>query len=124
MSSPDLNYFIVNIVPFFLLAVDEIENRMSSLRNLYQRLHRKVASGAEPEGRTERQKEVLRLLWFLRNHIKTSASLNSYKRPTPVKAESASAKRAVDTQVELNSEVKKRLAEFKIQHCYRNTGSV
>ena len=55
------------------------------MRNLYQRLHRQCKSGSEPEGRTERQREVLRLLFFLRLHIKTSTSLTSYKGVSPAK---------------------------------------
>ena len=46
---------------------------------MYQKLHREAKSGSEPVGRTSRQREIIRLCGFLRQHIKTSASLTSYK---------------------------------------------
>ena len=56
---------------------------MESLRTVYQRLHREAASGSAPEDLTKRQKEVLRLVSFLRNHIRTQPSVNSYKGFSP-----------------------------------------
>ena len=56
------------------------------MRNMYQRMHRQCKSGSEPIGRTDRQTEVLRLLYFLRQHIKTSPSLTSYKGDSPAKS--------------------------------------
>lgn len=46
-------------------------------------MHRAAKSGSEPEGTTERQREILRLVPFLRRHIKTSASLTTYKGASP-----------------------------------------
>ena len=61
---------------------------MNSIRNLFQRLHRQAKSGAEPEGKTVRQKEVLRLAYFLRRHISTSQQLTCYKsKKTPQKSD-------------------------------------
>ena len=68
-----LNQFFINF------SASVINTRMGSLRNAYQKLHRKAPSGAAAMPKTNRQREVLRLCWFLREHIKTGDSTTNYK---------------------------------------------
>ena len=72
---------------------------MQSLRNAYQTMHREAKSGSSPKGRTPRQKEIKRLLWFLRQHVKTGDSITSYKGASP-----AHSKRKLDEEKETDDE--------------------
>ena len=67
----------------YFFSATVVVDRMNILRNLYQRLHRQAKSGSEPIGKTVRQREVLRLVPFLRRHISTNEHLTCYKRLSP-----------------------------------------
>ena len=67
----------------FFHAVQVIDTRMQSIRNQYQRMYRVCKSGSSPIPKTDRQREIKKLLWFLRQHIKTAKSVTSYKEASP-----------------------------------------
>ena len=56
---------------------------MGSIRNAFQKLHKEAPSGSEPVGKTSRQREILRLAYFLRQHVKTGETLTSYRGRSP-----------------------------------------
>ena len=77
----DLYMQVQNIYPnIFFFSAAIIYTRMQSIRNAFQKMHREAKSGSEPEGSTDRQREILRLAGFLRAHIKVHKSINSYSR--------------------------------------------
>ena len=77
----------INDGSHILFSAKVITTRMSSLRNHFQRMHRVAKSGSEPQGSTDRQREILRLVHFLRRHIKTSATLTTYRGVSPTPSE-------------------------------------
>ena len=52
---------------------------MRTIRNAYQKLVRAQPSGSAAVGKTDRQREIIRLAGFLREHVKTVATVTSYK---------------------------------------------
>ena len=55
---------------------------------MYTKIKKKAPSGSAAIGRTTRQKEIARLLWFIDAHKKTEESITSYKGKSPGKAKS------------------------------------
>ena len=82
---------------------------MESLRTQYQRLHREAASGSAPEELTKRQAEVIRLLSFLRNQIKTQPSITSYKGLSPAKCSGRNPAPTRSTPKPLQKEKKRKI---------------
>ena len=72
---------------------------MGSLRNAFQTMHKEAPSGSEPIGRTKRQKEILRLVFFLRKHIKTTTSITSYKGASPAPSQKKAADKKHSTPI-------------------------
>ena len=56
---------------------------MRTIRNAYQKLVKAQPSGSEAVGKTDRQREIIRLASFLRDHVKTVATITSYKGRSP-----------------------------------------
>ena len=52
---------------------------------MYQKIIKTAPSGAAAVGKTKRQREVCRLLGFLKNHVKTNDTLTTYKGKSPAK---------------------------------------
>ena len=73
---------------FLLQTAHIIHMRMESLRSMYTKIKKQAPSGSAFIGRTTRQKEIARLLWFIDAHVKTEESVTSYKGKSPGKAKS------------------------------------
>ena len=58
---------------------------MTSLRSMYQKMTKAAPSGSEAVGKTKRQREVCRLVGFLRRHVKSNDTYTNYRGKSPAK---------------------------------------
>ena len=81
------NGCIVKSILKLYFSAKVIMARMNSLRNAFQKMCKESPSGSAPIGKTKRQKEICRLVGFLREHVKQSTSISSYAGTSPSPAD-------------------------------------